>query len=180
MATVGRKGRFDLLLVRADGTRLLRLSLARRILHGALLALALAVSTLGAISGDYVSMKRQFGEVAALQRQAAEQQALIDAYQARIAQMRNEITARRGLHANIWEPFGPEAGPAPKGTGIGGGESMGAALVGDRPTLSQELDLLAATVNEEGQSLRALQRMTAKAGRALAALPLKSRPRRGD
>jgi murein DD-endopeptidase MepM/ murein hydrolase activator NlpD len=75
------------------------------------------------------------------------------------------------LHAKIWEPFGPQEGPARKGTGIGGGEPVRAALPGARVALSQEMDLLTATVNEEGQSIRALERFMVKAGRVLAALP---------
>src|SRR3972149_457386 len=54
---------------------------------------------------------------------------------------------------------------------MGGGEPVRAALPGDRVALSRELDLLSATVNEEGQSLRALERFMVKAGRVLAALP---------
>ena len=163
--------RFNLLIVHGDGTRVLRLNLPRPVLYGTLIVLALAVSTLGAIFGDYVSLKRQFGQVAQLQRQTAEQQALIESFHSRIAEVRGEVSSWRNLHAKIWEPFGPEAGPAPKGTGIGGGAPVRAAFPGDRVALSQELDLLSATVNEEGQSLRALERFIAKAGRVLAALP---------
>ncbi len=163
--------RFTLLLVRRDGTRILRLNLPRRVLYGGLTVLALAVSALGAIYGDYISLKQRYGEVAALHRQAAEQQALIEAFHTRIGEIRGEISTWRGLHAKIWEPFGPEAGPAPKGTGIGGGAPVRAAFPGDRVAVSRELDLLSATVNEEGQSLRALERLIGKAGRALAALP---------
>ncbi len=162
---------FNLLIVHGDGTRVLRLNLPRWVLYGGLTALALAVCTLGAIYGDYISLKRQFGQVAALQRQTAEQQALIEAFHTRIAEIRGEIFTWRVLHAKIWEPFGPEAGPAPKGTGIGGGAPVRAAFPGDRVAVSRELDLLSATVNEEGQSLRALEGLIGKAGRVLAALP---------
>ena len=166
-----RPHRFNLLIVHGDGTRVLRLNLPRWLLYGSLTVLLLAVSTLGAIFGDYVSLKQQFGKVAALQRQTAEQQALIESFHTRIAQVRNEISTWRTLHAKIWEPFGPEAGPAPKGTGIGGGEPVRAAFRGDRVAIARELDLLTTTVSEEGQSLRALERFIAKAGRVLAALP---------
>lgn len=163
--------RFNLLIVHGDGTRVLRLNFPRWIAYGGLTLLVLAVSTLGAIYGDYISLKRQFGRVAALQRQTAEQQALIESFHRRIAEVRGEVSTWRNLHAKIWEPFGPEAGPAPKGTGIGGGGPVRAAFPGDRVALSQEMDLLSATVNEEGQSLRALERFITKAGRVLAALP---------
>ncbi len=163
--------RFNLLIVHGDGMRVLRLNLPRWIAYGGLALLALAVSTLGAIYGDYISLKRQFGRVAALQRQTAEQQTLIESFHTRIAEVRGEVSTWRNLHAKIWAPFGPEAGPAPKGTGMGGGGPVRAAFPGDRVALSQELDLLSATVNEEGQSLRALERFISKAGRVLAALP---------
>ncbi len=163
--------RFNLLIVHGDGTRVLRLNLPRRIAYGALGLLALAVSTLGAIYGDYIFLKRQYGQVAALKRQTVEQEALIETFHARIANIRTEVSAWRTLHVKIWEPFGPEAGPAPKGTGIGGGEPVRAAFPGDRVALAREVDLLSSTVSEEGQSLRALERFIAKAGRVLAALP---------
>ena len=163
--------RFNLLIVHGDGTRVLRLNFPRWILYGGLTALALAVSTLGAIYGDYISLKRQFSHVAALQQQVVEQQTLIDSFHRRIAEVRSEVSTWRGLHAKIWEPFGPEEGLARKGSGIGGGVPVRATFPGDRVALSQEMDLLSATVNEEGQSLRALERFMVKAGRVLAALP---------
>lgn len=163
--------RFNLLIVHGDGTRVLRLNLPRWVLYGGLTVAALAVSTLGAIYGDYVSLKQQFSQVAALQQQVVEQRVLIDSFHRRIAEVRSEVFSWRALHAKIWEPFGPQEGPAKKGTGIGGGEPVRAAFPGDRVALSQELDLLTATVNEEGQSIRALERFMVKAGRVLAALP---------
>ena len=163
--------RFNLLIVHGDGTRILRLNFPRWVLYGGLTVLALAVSTLGAIYGDYVSLRRQFSQVAALQEQVTEQRVLIDSFHRRIAEVRSEVSRWRALHAKIWEPFGPEEGAAKKGTGIGGGEPVRAAFPGDRAALSREMDLLTATVNEEGQSLRALERFMVKAGRVLAALP---------
>ena len=164
--------RFNLLIVQGDGTRVHRLNLPRWILYGGLTVLALAVSTLGAIYGDYLSLKRQFGQVQALQQQVAEQRTLIDSFHRRIAEVRGEVSTWRALHAKIWEPFGPAEGPARKGGGIGGATGpVSAAFPGDRVALSQELDLLTTTVNEEGQNLRALERFMVKAGRVLAALP---------
>ena len=163
--------RFNLLIVHGDGTRVLRLNFPRWVAYTGLALLALAVSTIGAIYGDYISLKRQFAQVQALQQQVTEQRTLIDSFHRRIAEVRGEVSSWRRLHARIWEPFGPEEGPAKKGTGIGGGEPVRAAFPGDRIALSQELDLLTATVNEEGQSLRALERFMVKAGRVLAALP---------
>src|SRR3972149_1458408 len=89
--------RFNLLIVHGDGTRVLRLNLPRWILYGGLTVLALAISTLGAIYGDYISLKRQFSHVAALQQQVVEQQTLIDSFHRRIAEVRSEVSTRRGL-----------------------------------------------------------------------------------
>jgi murein DD-endopeptidase MepM/ murein hydrolase activator NlpD len=164
--------RFNLLIVHGDGTRVLRLSVPRWIACATLALSVLAVSTLGAIYGDYVSLKRQFGQIVGLKRQVAEQRALIDTFHTRIAEVRSEVSGWRELHARIWEPFGPELGPARKGQGVGGGTSTArSAFPGDRVGLAQELDLLTATVTEEGESLRALERLMRKAGRVLAALP---------
>jgi len=161
----------DLLMIHGGAARVLRVHLPRWVLWGVLTILALTVATLGAIWGDYISLKRQFGQVAALQRRAAEQRALIETFHTRIAQIRTEVSTWRTLRAKIWEPFGPDAEPALKAKGIGGGTPVRATAQGDRVALSQELDLLSATLNEEGQSLRALERVITKAGRVLAALP---------
>jgi murein DD-endopeptidase MepM/ murein hydrolase activator NlpD len=161
----------NLLIVHGAGERVLRLHLPRWGLYAGLIILVLTVSTLGGIWGDYISLKRQFGQVAALQRRTAEQRALIETFHKSIAQIRTKVSTWRTLHAKVWEAFGPDAGPALKGKGIGGGPPVPATAPGDRVALSQELDLLSATLNEEGQSLRALERVITKAGRVLAALP---------
>lgn len=162
--------RFNLLIVHGDGTRVLRLNFPRWIAYAGVGLLTLAVSTLGAIYGDYVFLKRQFARVAGLERRVSEQQTLIDTFYRRISEIRGEVSSWRDLHAKIWEPFGPEAGPVRKSSGVGGGVASRSAFA-DRVPLSQELDLLGSIVEEEGQSLRALERFLAKAGRVLAALP---------
>ncbi len=166
-----RSRRFNLLIVHGNGTRVFRLNFPRWVLLAGLIVSAVAVSSLGAIFGDYVSLKRQWGQVAALQRQVAEQQALIDSFHKRIAEVRGEISTWRDLHARIWEPFGPGEGSGLKGSGIGGGDPERRAALGERIPLSTELDLLSSSVNEVGQSLRALERFLSRAGKALAALP---------
>lgn len=166
---MGLSGRFTLLLIYGDRTRILRLTFPRWGLWAGLGFLGLAVSTLGAISGDYASLRRQLPEVHALQRQVGGQQAFINSSHRRIAEVRAEISSWRALHAKIWEPLGPEASPAGKGTGIGGGESVEAPFPGDRTPLAQELDLLAATVKDEGQHLQLLERFMHKARPVLAA-----------
>lgn len=164
--------RFNLLFVHGDGTQVLRLNVSRWVLYSGVLVLILAGSVLGAISGHYLSLKWQGGQMAGLQRQVAEQRALMDTFHHRVADIRSEVTGWRELHARIWEAFGPEESGARKGTGIGGGTETGPAPApGDRAALSRELDLMAANVSEVGQSLQALERVISKAGKLLAALP---------
>lgn len=164
--------RFNLLFVHGDGTQVFRLNIPRWVLYGGLLVLILSASALGAITGDYLSLKHQRGQMTALRHQVTEQRTLIDTFRPRLTDIRNEVGSWRELHAKIWEPFGPDEGSVRKGTGIGGGTAAGQAeAMGDRVALSQELERLAATVNEEGQSLRALERFFSKAGKVLAALP---------
>jgi hypothetical protein len=160
--------RITFLLVRGDGARFLRLTFRRRVLWAGLGFLGLAVSTLGAISGDYVSLRRQLPEVHALQRQTTGQQASIDSSRRRIAEARDEISSWRALHGKIWEPLGPQVGPALKGTGVGGGEPV-APFPDDRVASDQELDLLFSAVKDERENLRALERLIQKARPVLAA-----------
>ncbi len=167
-----KPNRFNLLIVAGDSTRVLRLNFPRWFVYGSLLVLALVVSAFGVITGDYLFLKQQWGRVAGLQKQVAEQRALIDTFHRRIADIRSEVTSWRELHAKIWEPFGPEGGGRGKGTGIGGRtEPDGLLGRGDSADLSRELERLATNVDDEGRSLRALERFITKAGKVLAALP---------
>jgi hypothetical protein len=76
----------------------------------------------------------------------------------------------RDLHARIWEPFGPELTPRSPRSGVGGSRTT---PVEPAPKLSAigELDLLAEQVMEQGQSLRALDRLISRARKALVSLP---------
>ncbi len=73
----------------------------------------------------------------------------------------------RELHARIWEPFGPELVPGARDKGIGGG----ATKLPDRLSPKDEVERLAESVTEQGDHLRALDRLMARAGKAVAALP---------
>jgi murein DD-endopeptidase MepM/ murein hydrolase activator NlpD len=84
-------------------------------------------------------------------------------------EIRAEIDSWRGLHAKIWEPFGPEAGPAKRGTGIGG--SGVAAAEAERAPVKEEMDRLLGIVRDEGESIRTLERFLGRASRVLASLP---------
>jgi murein DD-endopeptidase MepM/ murein hydrolase activator NlpD len=166
-----RPGRLNLLILHGDGGRILRLNLPRWVLYGGLSVVAFLFSTLGAIFGDYLSLKKQWGEVAALQVEVAGQRDLIEAFHRRVTDIQREIGSWREIHAKIWEPLGPEVRGARPASGVGGRTEpvpqgpLGQAAVG------QELERLSASISEEGQSLRSLERFMARAGKMLAALP---------
>ncbi len=168
--------RFNLLVVRRDGSRVLRVSLPRWVLvavvGGATLSLVLGVIFLGVLYKDYMSLRQQRESLASLLPRLGEQQALIDLYQQRVREVRSEVDTWRDLHAKILEPFGPEAGPAKRTTGIGGGTAQSPFETPiDREGVREELSRLAGTVREEGENLRSLERFLSRAGKVLASLP---------
>jgi len=169
---VSRPKRLNVLIVPSDGSRPLRLKLGRWVVYTLLIAAAIGVSTIAAAVGDYVRMRGLVADPARLARQVAEQQALIESFRNRIGEIRLEVATWQNLHAKIWEPFGPDAGPARQTKGIGGASvAKSAERVGSRLSAIEEVDRLAETVDEEGQNLRALERLMARAGKALALMP---------
>jgi murein DD-endopeptidase MepM/ murein hydrolase activator NlpD len=108
-----------------------------------------------------------------LSSRLADQTALIDLYQRRLRELRAEVDGWRDVQAKIWAPFGPDAGPAKLGPGIGGGTSASALDAGSsgREDVRDELALLAGRVKEEGDNLRSLERFLSRAGKLLASLP---------
>ena len=160
---------FNLLMVRDDGSRVLRLSVPGWAVGLVVGGLAVTILGLAFIYPDYVSLRHQRGTFAALSERLHLQQGLLDASQSRLREIRGEIDSWRDLHAKIWEPFGPEAGPARRGTGIGGGD--GKTVEPDRAPVKEEMDRLLGIVREEGESIRMLERFLGRASRVLASLP---------
>ena len=169
---MSRPKRLNVLIVPSDGSRPLRLKLARWVVYTLLIAAAIGVSTIAAAVGDYVRMRGLVANPARLARQVAEQQALIESFRNRIGEIRLEVATWRDLHTKIWEPFGPDVGPVHQTKGIGGASvAKSAERIGSRLSAIEEVDRLAETVDEEGQNLRALERLMARAGKALALMP---------
>jgi murein DD-endopeptidase MepM/ murein hydrolase activator NlpD len=164
------RSQFSVLVVRGDGVRVLRFNLPRPLVVGAFAALAVGLTMLGALFGDWVQLRQLTREAKTFSRQIAEQRTTIDSFNRRVAELRKEMTGWRELHARIWEPFGPELTPGRRDRGIGGGSREP-----DRPPVQQsprdELERLAESVVEQGDSLRALDRLMTRAGKALSALP---------
>ncbi|MEX2148261.1 MAG: M23 family metallopeptidase [Candidatus Rokuibacteriota bacterium] len=164
-----RRKQFSLLLVRGDGMRVLRFNFARPVAVGSFVALAAVVSVVGAVVGDYLKLRHLTAEAVTYADQIAEQRKTIGVFNQRIAALGKEMSGWREIHARIQQPFGPERAAAGRDKGIGGTTSRAETS----PMLSpgDELNRLAETVTEAGDNLRALDRLMARAGKALAALP---------
>jgi murein DD-endopeptidase MepM/ murein hydrolase activator NlpD len=167
---LNRRNQFSLLIVRGDGVRMLRFNFRRPVAVASFGVLAVSVSVLGALVGDWAQLRTLTREAATFNAQIQEQRATIDAFNHRIADLRQEMGSWRDLHARIQEPFGPQIAPGGRDKGIGG-----PTVRLDRPqgrlSPSDELNQLTEGVKEESENLRALDRIMSRAGRALAALP---------
>jgi murein DD-endopeptidase MepM/ murein hydrolase activator NlpD len=173
---MAESGRYNPLLVRGDGTRVLRLTLPRWVigvtLGGVGIGIALVTTSLGPIYSDYLSLRHQRDTMAVLLAQFTEQQGVLESYQSRVREMQAEIAGWRDVHGRILATFGPDAGLSGHGAGIGGGTAT-SALDGDadRVGVKESLARLAGRVKEEGDNLRALEQFLARAGKVLASLP---------
>ena len=170
--------RFNLLLVRVDGTRIFRLTMPRWVvgvtLSGMAVGLALVATSLGAIYSDYRALRSQRDTMSVLLPQLTDQQALLESYQARVRELWAEIAGWRQIHARILEPFGPDAGSSKRGAGIGGGTAAPTNPLdgdADHASVKEDLARLAGLVKQEGDSLRALELFLGRAGKVLASLP---------
>jgi murein DD-endopeptidase MepM/ murein hydrolase activator NlpD len=166
---MGKPKQFNLLMVRDDGSRVLRLSVPGWVVGAMVIGFAVTLLGLAFIYPDYVNLRHQRATFSALSARLHSQQILLEASQDRMREIRGEINSWRDLHAKIWEPFGPESRPAKRGAGIGGG--VGATSDGDRPPVKEEMDRLLGIVKEEGESIRSLERFLGRASRVLASLP---------
>src|SRR5881296_4507427 len=176
-ARVRSRDHFSLLVVRGEGARVDRFNLARAVAVGTFVGLAFAISVVGALARDWTQLRELTREARTFARQIADQRETIDSFNRRAAELRQEMMGWRELHARIWEPFGPELAPGARDKGIGGGAVKVTARIapGDEPlgrvVRGNELERLAESVKEQGDNLRALDRLMARAGKALAALP---------
>jgi murein DD-endopeptidase MepM/ murein hydrolase activator NlpD len=166
----------SVLLLRRDGTRVLRLALPRWVIAvtcaGVGVGIALLASSLGAIYSDYLSLRHQRDTMSVLLPKFAEQQSTLESYQSRVRDLRSEVAGWSEVHARILEAFGPDAGLSRRGAGIGGGTTTSALDGdGDRASVKEDLARLAEQVKEEGDNLRSLEQFLARAGKLLASLP---------
>ena len=163
-----QRAQFSVLIVRGDGERVLRFNFARSAALAAVVSFAVTVSFVGLLIGDWLKLRELTREAVTFANTIAQQRATIEATNHRLAQLRKEVGSWSEMHARIQDAFGPDAGRGNRDKGIGGATST------DRlPTVApaDELNRLADTIKEEGESLRALDRLMARAAKALATLP---------
>src|SRR2546427_1499222 len=165
-----RRGQFSLLVVRGDGVRVVRFNFARPLAVAGFLTLAAVVSVMGALVGDWLQLRQLTRESVTFAAQIVEQRKTIDDFNRRVAELRKEVGAWREMHARIQEPFGPDVGRGARERGIGGATTP-SGRPADGISASDELNRLTETIMQEGENLRALDRLMARAGKALAALP---------
>ena len=166
-----RRRQFSLLIVRGDGERVLRFNFPRPAAVGVGVALAVIVSITGILLGDWVKLRELTRDAVTFSEQIQQQRATITTFDRRVAELRQEVSGWRELHAKIWEPLGPELAPtAARDRGIGGGTPTSGG-VPKRLSPVEELNRLGDSVKEQTDSLRALERLMARAGRMLASLP---------
>ena len=167
---MNRRSQFSLLIVRGDGERVLRFNFPRPAAIAAGVALAVAVSVTGALVGDWMKLRELTREAVTFNEQIQQQRATINTFNRRVAEIRQEMSGWRELHARIWEPLGPEITPGGRDRGIGGGTpTVDRVRVGASPV--EELNRLGESVKEQTDGLKALEKVMARAGRMLASLP---------
>jgi murein DD-endopeptidase MepM/ murein hydrolase activator NlpD len=167
---VNRRSQFSLLIVRGDGERVLRFNFPRPAAVVAGVALAVVVSVTGALLGDWMKLRELTREAVTFNEQIQQQRATINTFNRRVAEIRQEMSGWRELHARIWEPLGPEITPGGRDRGIGGG-TPATDLAPARLSPVEELNRLGDTVKEQTDGLKALEKVMARAGRMLASLP---------
>jgi murein DD-endopeptidase MepM/ murein hydrolase activator NlpD len=168
---VKRPNQLSLVVVRDDGSRVLRLRLPRRLPVVVVVAALLTVLGVGLVAGDWWHLRTRRDGIGAVMEEVEAQRATIAGFNRRIAKLRGEIAGWHELHARIGEPFGPDAAPRRPQAGIGGAHAVAPEQPAERAAASDELSRLGEAVLEEGESLRALERMISRAGKALTSLP---------
>jgi len=159
------------LILGGDSARCLRLSVPR----WAVFAMAVVgLSALGLLVGDWLAL-RLAGDSVALHRELADLRIAAASFERRVPEMRAEVESWRDTHGRIWSAFGPEDAARRGINGIGGGalarQTDSPAERGGSRSSAGDLDRLVGAISEEGQNLRALERLLRRAGRMLASLP---------
>jgi murein DD-endopeptidase MepM/ murein hydrolase activator NlpD len=160
---VAKRSRLNVLVVRADGRQVRRLSVPRWATRAAVTVVIVGTVTNVALVIDYTRVRRDHVTIIATRDHLEERSRALEPMERRLAELRAEILGWDGLHAAILKPLGAERRPT---VGIGG-----PALPPPDAKALDQIDALLAHIREESQRLRALARVTREAGTVLAALP---------
>jgi murein DD-endopeptidase MepM/ murein hydrolase activator NlpD len=164
---------------RSDGSRILRIPAPRWLVSVAVAFLGVVVAIAGMLSADYVFLARHRHQFAALhekflaqQKRVTAQGQIVDGFESRVAELRAEIEAWRALRVRLWQPFGPDADPRGRESGMGGPASR---VIERMPAGSvlEDLERMTTAVTEETESLRALERYVGLAAKAMTSLPFR-------
>jgi murein DD-endopeptidase MepM/ murein hydrolase activator NlpD len=153
---------FHVLIVRGDGRRLLRINVSRWILRTGFALLALGVVMEVALVLEHAALRQRWRQADRLAAHLGDGRDLIEEVRQRLPEIQREIEGWRELHARISAPL--VTAPSPARTS----EFPAASTKSGEDT---DVDRLLATVREEGERLRALERLTTRAGKILAVLP---------
>jgi septal ring factor EnvC (AmiA/AmiB activator) len=161
-------------LVHGGGTRMLHLRCPRWLVRSLFLALTSFVALLAGTWWDYFALKRAQLQAASVERRVEEQRATLDSVEVRVAELNREVGGWQAAHLRVWSTFGPSPASAMKSGGMGGAMAvLPLVFATEAPALPQALALLSSSVNESGQSLRALERYVERTRPILMALPLR-------
>lgn len=162
---------FQLLLVGAEGARVVRCHVPRWLVYGALASVAATAAVTVVLAGDYARARIAAGEVSTLRRHIEQQRHALSRFQARIAAVGRDIGEWTALHTKMWKALGSDAGRIDLRTGLlGEGTTMATSAGGPGP---DDLHLLTTRIAEEGPRLRELERMVRRTSKVMRSLPLR-------
>jgi murein DD-endopeptidase MepM/ murein hydrolase activator NlpD len=162
--------RYRVLIV-TEGRVVVGAALPRQAPLVAALAIVGLVALVGLVIGDWWLLRAAAPEASATAIELAGARRTIETMERRIAALQRDTEAWRAVHDRIWQAIGPDAEPGADRAGIGGlARSIDETA---ESSAASELDRLASSVEEESEHLRALDHVMARAGKLLAALPMR-------
>ena len=165
---MSRRGDFRLVVVRGDGTRILRVTFRRRVLVAVAVSVFLVSGLISSLALDWLELRRITRDLRPHFPEIIEQRAAIERLYTRIGDLRREVDGWRTIHTRLFDAFGPEGAPGARGIG---GRSAPVDRGPDRLSPADELARLADGLAEETRALRLLDMLMARVGKMLAAVP---------
>jgi murein DD-endopeptidase MepM/ murein hydrolase activator NlpD len=165
---VSRRQDFRLVVVRGDGTRILRVTFGRRFLVAVAASVFLVSGLVSAVAMDWLELRRITRDLRPRVPEILEHRATIERLYGRIGELRREVEGWHTIHSRLFDAFGPDGGPGTRGIG---GRATPVERLPDRLSPHDELTRLADGLAEETRALRMLDMLMARVGKMLAAVP---------